>query len=125
MIYYMRQLAISSIFAVFIGETQAICKAVPGSTGWPSTTEWASFNQSISGVLLQPPPPGGVCHQGQANFNITDCPAVATAWTTSYAFHEDNPISNAYNNWNNDSCIPDPEAPCSGSGYPTYVVNAT
>jgi FAD/FMN-containing dehydrogenase len=125
MIYYMTKLAISSIFAGFIGEAQAICKAIPGSTGWPSTTEWASFNQSISGVLLQPPPPGGICHQGQANFNITDCPAVATAWTTSYAFHEDNPISNAYNNWNNDSCIPDPEAPCSGSGYPAYVVNAT
>ena len=103
----------------------ATCKVVPGSQQWPSNKEWASFNKSLGGVLLQPPPPGGVCHPGEPNYNEALCPTVATEWFTSWTFHEDNPISNAYNNWNNDSCIPDPSAPCSGSGYPIYVVNAT
>lgn len=26
---------------------------------------------------------------------------------------------------NNDSCLPDASAPCSGLGYPVYVVNAS
>jgi FAD binding domain len=122
----MLQFAICGIFALLISGVRAICKAAPGSSSWPSSDEWASFNQSVSGALLQPPPPGGVCHPGQPNYNATDCPAVATAWTTSWAFHEDNPISTAYNNWNNDSCVPYiPSAPCSGEGYPIYVVNAT
>lgn len=34
-------------------------------------------------------------------------------------------MSIAWNNMNNDSCLPDPSAPCSGLGYPVYVVNAT
>lgn len=41
------------------------------------------------------------------------------------AFHAANPISNTINNWNNDSCLPIPAFPCSGAGYPVYVINAT
>jgi FAD/FMN-containing dehydrogenase len=29
------------------------------------------------------------------------------------------------NNWNNDTCLPIATYPCSGQGYPIYVVNAT
>lgn len=109
------------------GRASAACKAVPGTSGWPSPQDWANFNNSLGGALLMPPPPGGVCHQGEPNYNPGLCPTVAVEWVTSFAFHEDDPISNAFNNWNNDSCLPSPEpqVPCSGEGYPIYVVNAT
>jgi FAD/FMN-containing dehydrogenase len=34
-------------------------------------------------------------------------------------------VSTIQNNWNNDTCLPYPTDPCSGEGYPIYVVNAT
>ena len=46
------QLALGSVLAAFVGRVQAICKSVPGSPGWASPSEWASFNQSVSGALL-------------------------------------------------------------------------
>jgi FAD/FMN-containing dehydrogenase len=117
--------AIGIVLPILSGYAHAACKAIPGTPGWPSAQEWATFNQSLGGVLLQPPPPGGVCHLGESNYNATLCPTVTTLWTTSFGFHADDPISNAFNNWNNDSCLPYPQAPCSGEGYPIYVVNAT
>jgi hypothetical protein len=119
------QLALGSVLAAFVGRVQAICKSVPGSPGWPSPSEWASFNQSVFGALLQPPPPGSVCHPEEPNYNATIYPAVEASWATSWSFHEDNPISNAFNEWNNDSCLPYQQFPCSGKGYPIYAVNAT
>lgn len=123
----MRRSTIELIVGSFLsaGKTQAVCKAVPGSAGWPTTAEWANFNRSVAGALLRSPPPGGVCHSGEPNYNTTECPGVEAAWMTSWTFHEDNPISNGYNNWNNDSCLPYPGYPCSGEGYPVYTVNAT
>ena len=35
------------------------------------------------------------------------------------------PVSTLWNNWNNDTCLPDPKLPCSDDGYPSLVVNAT
>lgn len=30
-----------------------------------------------------------------------------------------------WNQWINDTCLPDADYPCSGQGYPVYVVNAS
>jgi hypothetical protein len=100
------------------------CRASLGSPDWPSFSAWAALNDSISGRLLQPPPPGAVCHPDQVTYNAQICPTVIEAWSTIF-FHQANPISSAWNNWNNDSCLPYPDTPCSGEGYPVYVVNAT
>jgi hypothetical protein len=108
-----------------VGYAHAACKVVPGTAGWPSIQEWSVFNKSLGGVLLKPLPPGGVCHPGEPNFDAALCPIVTALWNSSFNFHEDDPISNAFNNWNNDSCLPYPQDPCSGEGYPIYVVNAT
>jgi len=105
--------------------SQAACKVTPEDPGWPSLQEWDTFNTSLGGALLRPALPGGVCHPGQPNYDAALCPNITTLWDTSLYFHEDDPISNAFNNWNNDSCLPDPQTPCSGEGYPIYVVNAT
>jgi hypothetical protein len=100
------------------------CKAVPGTSTWPSDSDWSSLNKTLGGVLLKPPPPGGVCHQGQPNFNNKTCPALQKAWST-WNFTVDNPVAIAYNNWDNDSCWPEAVYPCSGDGYPVYSVNAS
>jgi hypothetical protein len=100
------------------------CKAAPGSSTWPSNSEWAALNHSISGRLLKPSPPGAVCHPSQPTFNPGACSAVQAGWLNT-AWHADNPISVPENNWVNDTCLPIPTAPCTGEGYPIYVVNAT
>ena len=101
-----------------------ICRASLGSSDWPSLSEWAALNVSVSGRLLQPPPPGAVCHPGQPTYNATECPIVLNAWY-GIDFHAGNPISSVWDNWNNDSCLPTLPSPCSGEGYPVYVINAT
>jgi len=101
------------------------CKAVPGTSSWPSASSWAKLNTSLSGGLIKSVPPGGVCHPGQPNYNNASCAEVATLWYTSWPFYENDPVGNAYPNWNNDSCLPSPLVPCTDNGYPVYVVNAT
>jgi hypothetical protein len=100
------------------------CKASPGSHSWPSPSQWAALNHSIEGRLLQPPPPGAVCHPDQVEYNPQVCLSVTAAWST-IDFHTLDPVSSAWNNWNNDSCLPYPGTPCSDEGYPVYVINAT
>ena len=95
-------------------QSPLLCKASLGSPDWPSVSAWTKLNDSISGRLLQPPPPGAVCHLGQPTYNNATCPTVQAEWYTA-VFHQANPISNYWNNWNNDSCLPiTPTGPCSG-----------
>ncbi|PKS09465.1 hypothetical protein jhhlp_004081 [Lomentospora prolificans] len=100
------------------------CKVIPGDANWPSQASWARFNESIGGGLLQPAPPGAVCHQGFRTYDPDQCPAVVSGWAT-YHFHAEHPTSSQWNQFSNDSCLPDPSNPCDASGYPTFVVNAT
>lgn len=61
---------------------------------------------------------------GFPNYDPSNCSSVQTAWFTC-RFHDNNPISNAQNEFNNDSCLPWDNYTCSGEGYPIYVINAT
>ncbi|TVY64202.1 FAD-linked oxidoreductase patO, partial [Lachnellula suecica] len=100
------------------------CKASLGSSNWPTLSQWTALNASISGRLLKPPPPAAVCHPEQPTYNITECAIAQQAWYT-LPLHTENSISSAWNNWNNDSCLPTLPSHCSGEGYPIYVINAT
>ncbi|KAK0737580.1 hypothetical protein B0T21DRAFT_383523 [Apiosordaria backusii] len=100
------------------------CKAVPGTPDWPSPASWARLNESLAGRLLQPPPPGAVCHPGQPTYDAAECPNLISNWS-SLDYHHTNPISTYWNNWNNDTCLPYQGYPCSGQGYPLFVINAT
>ncbi|KAI1779130.1 FAD-binding domain-containing protein [Hypoxylon cercidicola] len=101
------------------------CKAFPGTVGWPSDETWAQFNQSTGGKLLRAVPPGAVCHPEQPAYDADRCAAVVAGWGT-FDFHQNDPVSNMWQQYNNDSCLPGfPDAPCSDSGYPAYVINAT
>jgi len=100
----------------------ATCKSTPNDTSWPSIYQWNHLNESLYGRLLHPPPPALACHSSLGS-NDT-CAKTKSSWNT-FAFHQNNPISTAWNNMNNDSCLPNTSTPCSGLGYPVYVVNAS
>lgn len=103
---------------------QPICKAHPGSASWPSINTWASLNQTLGGRLLQPPPPGAVCHRNQPTYDPSQCTQVAAEWKT-YEFHAGNPVSVMWDKFDNYTCLPQADTPCSSAGYPAYVVNAS
>jgi len=105
-------------------DSHSSCKAVPGAPGWPSTQDWDRLNESLAGRLLQPTPPGAVCHPGQGSYDAAKCADVVKGWST-YEFHQADPVSVDWNNWANDTCLPVEGAPCSGQGYPVFVINAT
>lgn len=100
------------------------CKAFPGTHSWPSPRKWSSLNDTLDGRLIKPLAPGRVCHEGQPDFDEEQCAAVQQDWS-SYNWHCDDPVSVMWDNWSNYTCLPDPKAPCSDRGYPSYVVNAT
>ncbi|KAI1122431.1 hypothetical protein F5Y10DRAFT_254122 [Nemania abortiva] len=103
----------------------AACKAFPGTSSWPSEESWSEFNTTLRGKLIKPgPPPGAICHPGEPTFNSDQCAILTAAWGT-YDFHQSNPVSNMWEQFNNDTCLVGPNTPCSGAGYPAYVVNAT
>ncbi|KAI1120993.1 FAD-binding domain-containing protein [Nemania abortiva] len=106
------------------GDEWKRCKSIPSTPSWPSEGSWARFNQSIGGKLLKPVPPGAVCHSQEPTYNPSQCTIVDSTWYT-YDFHQADPVSNMWQQYNNDTCLIDPDTPCSGSGYPAYVVNAT
>ena len=99
------------------------CKSTPNEISWPAIFQWRHLNHTLSGRLLNPSPPALPCHSADPEQSET-CAHVTDSWNT-FSFHQDDPVSTAWNNMNNDSCLPDSSAPCSGVGYPVYVVNAT
>ena len=121
---FMFSILLHLLTIVNAGQSSPPCKASPGSPSWPSQSKWHALNSSISGQLLQPTPPGAVCHPGQPTYNDVTCSAVSTEFYTVDFFAED-PITSAWPSWNNDSCLPSPLTPCSGEAFPVYAVNAT
>jgi hypothetical protein len=41
------------------------CKNYPGYDGWPSSTRWSAFNDSLGGSLLRGIPPAAACYEGE------------------------------------------------------------
>ncbi|KAK4176871.1 hypothetical protein QBC36DRAFT_186446 [Triangularia setosa] len=100
------------------------CKSIPGTPDWPSPASWRRLNESLAGRLLQPSPPGAVCHPRQPTYDAAECPNLISNWS-KLDYHHTNPVSTYWNNWNNDTCLPYQGYPCSGQGYPLFVINAT
>ena len=100
------------------------CKSTPSSADWPSTESWAALNHTLEGRLINVVPPAAACHFSQPTYNNATCASVQAGWST-YEFHAQDPVSSDWQNWNNDSCLPDSGTQCSGKGYPIYVINAS
>lgn len=103
---------------------QQPCKRTPDSLRWPSSAIWESLNVSVGGKLLQPPPPGAVCHPGQPTYDAGQRAAVQAGWLT-YDWHSESPVSTDWNNWNNDTCLPDAGYPCSGQSPPWLCIGSS
>jgi hypothetical protein len=101
-------------------QASTTCKPVFDSPDWPSTTLWNRLNDTVSGRLIAPELPGAVCHADQPQYNSESCALLATQWYNT-SFHAENPVSVDYNDV---TCLPDKEHPCSPEGYPRYVVQA-
>ncbi|OHW96854.1 FAD binding domain-containing protein [Colletotrichum incanum] len=113
-----------------------LCKCSPSDSCWPSSSEWDSFNRTISGQLIHAVPPGSVCYPSKPNYDKESCDIVLSSWTSS-VFHSSDPVS-ASSAWSNSTCVPiypngtrvngDPDAGkrgCSLGALPPYVVNVT
>jgi FAD/FMN-containing dehydrogenase len=122
------QTTLGLVAAVLLGLSSGAaaqdCKAVPGSAQWPTPDQWSKLNETVEGRLFKPTPPGAVCHSDRPEFDEKACEAITKAWET-HEFHTLDPVSTLWNQWNNDTCLPDPKLPCSDAGYPALVVNAT
>ncbi|KAM5342131.1 hypothetical protein ACJ41O_015162 [Fusarium nematophilum] len=100
------------------------CKAYPGTSDWPSRHTWGKLNETLGGKLLAPLPPGAACHPGWPTYDPDACLDVQTDWSV-YEYHTGDPISVMWDQYTNWTCLPNETFPCSASGYPAYVVNAT
>lgn len=109
----------------------------PDSSCWPSDSEWAALNTTLSGSLIRGVPPGSVCYSDQPNYDEALCQVAISSWSDS-TYHAQNPISIDYPLWANNSCNPifpngtsfdgDSDAGargCSIGYYPVYAVSAT
>ncbi|KAF0321629.1 FAD binding domain-containing protein, partial [Colletotrichum asianum] len=85
---------------------------------------WVALNESLGGRLRQPAAPGAVCHPGEPSYDAGRCAAVQAGWSKS-DFHKADPVSVMWDNWSNDTCLPDAAYLCRADGYSAFVVNAT
>ena len=65
------------------------CRCYPSDPCWPSTHEFAAFNQSLGGRLISTVPLASACHDDQFTpYNATKCKALQGGWLkpeTQYA----------------------------------------
>ena len=129
------------------GNPMWACKCAPENDCWPSTSQWNTFNESISGKLIADVPPALPCYPGPA-YDAEACTKIDTE-LTEQSFVSDNPIALSYPT---DSCPPikasagsscavadqpmdtcpngnvtstAPIGSCSIGDQPVYTVNAT
>lgn len=109
----------------------------PSDPCWPSSAEWASLNDTLSGRLLKAVPPASACYKTEDNYNAAECKRIVEEWNTSI-FHSSDPFSVLSPSWSGNACPPlypngtgitgDPHAAakgCSLGNSSPYVANAT
>ncbi|KAF2137409.1 uncharacterized protein K452DRAFT_353552 [Aplosporella prunicola CBS 121167] len=115
----------------------ADCKCTPSDPCWPSDSQWATLNTTLSGRLIHTHLPAAVCYRSNPAYNQSACTALYPEWTTP-EFHSADPASIPAPHVAGNTCNPiyengtsiagDPDAGkkgCTIGEYPPYVVNAT
>lgn len=110
---------------------------IPTHECWPSTSDWSTLNDTLSGRLIKPEPIGAACYESEPTYNSTRCAEIVDAWF-SWPTHSSDPISVGESTPADESCFPlypngtsvtgdvgAGQKGCSRSGYPAFVVNAT
>lgn len=115
-------LAASSVFASSFPHPPEYpwCKPTYGSPNWPSPDAWHRLNETVSGRLVTPTPPGAVCHASFTEYDNATCSLVARQWSNT-TFHALNLVSADYNDV---ACLPNSKYPCSVDRYPRFVIPA-
>jgi hypothetical protein len=54
------------------------CKCFPGDACWPSSGDWDSLNQTVSGRLIATVPLAQACHD--PNYDPVRCEALRDGW---------------------------------------------
>lgn len=65
---------------------------LPSDPCWPSTEEWSSLNETVSGRLIHTVPLASVCYPSEPNYDTDACESVPSHWI-SLAFHAADPAS--------------------------------
>lgn len=97
-------------------QTDTSCRCSPRDPCWPSQSQWASLNASVSGNLIAVQPVASVCHN--PGYNAAACNA-SMALSESSVWRDQNPGAVQWTNWEawperNESCSFDlpKDVPC-------------
>lgn len=101
------------------------CRAFPGTSDWPSATEWSKFGNFLNGSLLRPEPAQAVCYPGPLQ-NQTRCQWLVTQAGQTH-FWLDEPLTTLTEWPQGSTCVLSANATgeCERGGWPEYVVNVT
>ncbi|CAP65560.1 uncharacterized protein PODANS_6_10520 [Podospora anserina S mat+] len=103
------------------------CKVFPGDNDWPSPEAWDAFGKVLGGALIKTVPAAAVCYANTGLYDAQRCSQVQANFSNPY-FHEDDPTSNFFPNFQGRTCLPtsDPRSSnCTHGAFPVYAVNAT
>ncbi|ESZ91957.1 hypothetical protein SBOR_7666 [Sclerotinia borealis F-4128] len=103
------------------------CRALPGDSLWPSTTEWNKLNNTVDGRLVATVPIASPCHD--PNYDATECAYLQANWANpSLHFNSSSSLIAPYFAvLGNQSCHPfSPESsPCPLGNYVDYAVDVS
>ncbi|KAK4675187.1 hypothetical protein QC764_500540 [Podospora pseudoanserina] len=101
------------------------CRTFPGTSDWPSVTEWSKFGNFLNGSLLRPEPAQAACYPGPLQ-NQTRCQWLVTQAGQTH-FWLDEPLTTLTEWPQGSTCVLSANATgeCERGGWPEYVVNVT
>ncbi|KAI1124016.1 FAD binding domain protein [Nemania abortiva] len=113
---------------VFLQSPGTRCRCFPGDECWPSSADWAAFNQSVHGALIATVPLASPCHDTfpGVSYDAEKCADIQANWLRP-KLHEKTAHSPMAAFFANMSCDPftPREAPCQIGAYVRYAVNAS
>lgn len=103
------------------------CRCFPGDKCWPTTSEWAAFNETIGGRLVATVPIASVCHYDNfTGYNDEKCAELKAAWEypETHYLSSSSPMASWFAN---NSCNPytSPASQCVIGTHVRFAVNAT
>ncbi|KAI5847055.1 hypothetical protein DFP73DRAFT_592899 [Morchella snyderi] len=117
---------ITSAAAVHKPHTVSSCKVSPADAAWPSESDWAALNTTVSGRLIKVVPLASVCYESEPDYDAEKCTYVTDNWMSA-SLHVSDPASIMAPLFSNNTCLPtsDPTASCTQGFYPSYAINVT
>jgi hypothetical protein len=74
---------ITSAAAVHKPRTASSCKISPTDAAWPSESDWAALNTTVSGRLIKVVPLASVCYESEPDYDAEKCTYVTDNWMSA------------------------------------------